>query len=54
MIKWQLDHWQQEALELNGKERKVRQELEQMMTENLPVARRLQKRLGFYLSPERS
>jgi transposase len=36
-MKWQLDHWQQEALELNGKEREVRQELEQMVTEHLPV-----------------
>src|SRR5712672_4290298 len=33
----QLDNWQEEALALNAKERKVRQELEQMVTENLPV-----------------
>ena len=33
----QLENWQEEALALNAKERKVRQELEQMVTENLPV-----------------
>ena len=39
--KWmgfQLENWQEEALaSLNAKERKVRQELEQMVTEILPV-----------------
>src|SRR5271165_1841621 len=33
----QLENWQEEALALNAKERKVRQELEQMVTEILPV-----------------
>jgi transposase len=33
----QLENWQEEALALNGKERKVRQELEQMVTEILPA-----------------
>src|SRR6266446_1903108 len=33
----QLENWQEEALALNAKERKVRQELEQRVTENLPV-----------------
>jgi hypothetical protein len=33
----QLENWQEEALGLNAKERKVRQELEQMVTEILPV-----------------
>jgi len=36
-MRWQLNHWQQEALELNCKERQVRQELEQMVTEHRPV-----------------
>ena len=33
----QLENWQEEALALNAKEQKVRQELEQMVTEILPV-----------------
>jgi transposase len=33
----QLANWQEEALALNAKERKVRQELEQMVSENLPM-----------------
>jgi len=33
----QLENWQEEALSLNVKEQKVRQELEQMVTEILPV-----------------
>jgi hypothetical protein len=36
----QLDNWQEEVLALNAKERKVRQELEQMVTENLPTGSR--------------
>ena len=34
---FQLENWQEEALALNAKERNVRQELEQMVTEILPV-----------------
>ena len=33
----QLENWQEEALALNAKEQKVRQELEQMVSENLPM-----------------
>jgi len=36
-MSFQLENWQEEALALNAKERKIRQELEQMVTEILPV-----------------
>ena len=36
-MSFQLENWQEEALGLNAKERKIRQELEQMVTEILPV-----------------
>ena len=36
-MSFQLENWQEEALAFNAKERKIRQELEQMVTEILPV-----------------
>jgi transposase len=36
-MRWQLAHWQEEALALHAEERKVRQELEHMVGECLPV-----------------
>ena len=36
-MSFQLENWQEEALALNAKERKIRQGLEQMVTEILPV-----------------
>jgi transposase len=36
-MSFQLENWQEEALALNTKERKIRQGLEQMVTEILPV-----------------
>jgi hypothetical protein len=37
----QLDHWQQEVLGLDAKERQVRQQLEKMVSINLPIGSEL-------------